>query len=152
MSRKTKWLTIFVPHRLELVLSPAWRLAPVPLRRLLERLEIEHMRHGGFKNGALYVSYAQLQAAGISRRKISALTLLGESLGLLEVLRQLEPLGDLRGPSSYRLTYLQTKSAAPTDEWKLVNEDQASTLVDRYHDSERSEVKDRYEKRQRRVA
>ena len=107
MSRGTKWLNCaWVPHRLELVLSPAWRLAPVPLRRLIERLEIEHMRHGGRLNGHLYVAYVQFVAAGVSRRRIGAVLVLGQQLGLIETIRSGEPNGDLRAPNSYRLTYL----------------------------------------------
>jgi len=145
MSRRTKWLTSWVPHRLELYLSPSWRLAPVPLRRILERIEIEHMRHGGQNNGALFVSYGQFEEAKVSRRKIAAALALGEALGLLEIIRpSSEPAGDLRGPSAYRLTYLPARGASrPGDEWKQVSEARAAAMVDAFHHDERDEVSDR---------
>ena len=147
MSRRLKWLTgAWVAHRLELYLCPSWRHAPVPLRRLLERLEIEHLRHGGMNNGELFVAYTQFVAANISRRKIGQILDLGISLGLLEVMRQREPIGDLRAPNAYRLTYLPTKSAAPTDEWKRVTGERAVALVEAYNSGERNEVETRRSK------
>lgn len=102
MTRRPKWINgAFVAHNFELVLSPTWRLARVPLRRVLERLEIEHMRHGGKLNG--FVSYDQFVQAGISRRRIAATLILGEKLGLIKTVRAAEPLGDLRAPNTYRL-------------------------------------------------
>ncbi|WP_292196082.1 hypothetical protein [Mesorhizobium sp.] len=153
MSRKRAWLTAWVPHRLELFISPSWQLAPVPLRRMLERLEIEHMRHGGMNNGHLFVSFGQFEEANISRRKITALQALGTSLGLMETVRSEEPSGDLRAPNSYRLTYVPAKgSSAPTDEWRRVDRDKATALVDGFHEAERTEVQARKSRRQKRAA
>ncbi|SIT56248.1 conserved hypothetical protein [Mesorhizobium prunaredense] len=146
MSRKSTWLTsrAWVAHRLELYLSPSWRLAPVPLKRMLERLEIEHLRHGGSNNGELYVSFGQFEQHNISRRKIASAQALGAALGLMETIRAIEPAGDLRAPNAYRLTYLPAKGClAPTDEWKRTTEDQARKLIDQYHNTERAEVKSR---------
>ncbi|MBX3571073.1 MAG: hypothetical protein KF694_01850 [Mesorhizobium sp.] len=127
---KRSWLTAFVPHRLELLLSPAWQRAPRPLRTILERLEIEHLRHGGQENGFLFVSYQQIVAAGVSRRSIKSACQLGEKLGLLEVVQDGELTGDLRPPNRYRLTYVPAKgAAAPTDEWKSITKERAMTIV-----------------------
>ena len=113
MSRRSKssWLAgvAWVPHRLDLVQSPAWHLAPVPLRRILDRLEIEHLRHGGKLNGELFVSHRQFTVAGISRRKITVTMTLGEDLGLIEIIKPDDPVGDLRAAHSYRLTYLRPR-------------------------------------------
>ena len=70
-----------------MIQSPSWRSRPVPLANILERLEIEHMRHAGTANGQLYVSYNQFVQFGISKRAINAALHLGEQLGLLEVMR-----------------------------------------------------------------
>ena len=134
MSRKRKWLNCFLPHRLELLISPAWRSAPRPLRNILERLEIEHLRHGGFNNGELFVSYLQFVEFGLSKRSIKPALELGQRLGLLEVIQETENhLSDIRGANSYRLTYVPAKGkAAPTDEWKLTTEERARFLLDAY--------------------
>ena len=144
MAAKKKWLDCFVPHRLEMMLHPTWRLAPVPLRRMLERIEVEHLRHGGFKNGELYVSWNQFVIASISRRKITPLNDLGEALGLLKVIRAEDATYDLRAPNAYRLTYLPSaKNAAPTDEWKSVTEDRVKALVKAFRELERGSPKAR---------
>ena len=148
MSRKRSWLTSWVPHRLELLVSPSWDLAPVPLRRMLDRLEIEHLRHGGMNNGELFVSFRQFQDAGISRRKIASTVALGADLGLLERIRPDDHKGDLRAPNAYRLTYVPAKGkAAPSDEWKKVTKERALSSVEDFHASERKQVKDRQQRR-----
>lgn len=140
MSRKRKWLSCFMPHRLELLISPAWRSAPRPLRNILERIEIEHLRHGGFNNGELYVSYLQFVEFGISKRSIKAALELGQKLGLLEVIQEAENhLSDIRAANAYRLTYVPAKGkAAPTDEWKLITEDRAKALLEAYREEDKA--------------
>lgn len=132
MSGKRRWLTCFMPHRLELLISPAWRAAPRPLRNILERIEIEHLRHGTMNNGELYVSYLQFVEFGISKRSIKPALELGQKLGLLEVIQEAENhLSDIRAANAYRLTYVPAKGkAAPTDEWKLITESRARALVE----------------------
>ena len=39
----------FVPHRLEMLQSLAWRSLSGTARRVLDRFEIEHMKHAGQK-------------------------------------------------------------------------------------------------------
>ena len=112
MSRRTKWLdTAFVPHRMEMLRSPPWKAMPSPLRRILDRLELEHMRHGGTSNGHLFVSFKQFVAEGVSRRNIVALLHLGEALGLIEVIREQEARGDIRASNQYRLTYVPKRGS-----------------------------------------
>lgn len=142
MASRKRWLDCFVPHRLEMLLHPTWQLAPIPLRRMLERLEVEHLRHGGFRNGELFVSFNQFVAASISRRKITAIQDLGEALGLMRVVRSEDASGDLRAPNAYRLTYLPAKGAqTPTDEWKTIPEARAAALVEQFFDIERQRSK-----------
>jgi hypothetical protein len=132
--KKRKWLNAFVPHRLELLLSPAWQAVPRPLQKLLERLEIEHLRHGGYENGGLFVSYEQLVLYGLSKRTIRPTLALGEALKLITVFRTEEVGGsNIRPPNSYGLTYVPMKGkGTPGDEWKQVTRDQADRAVDAY--------------------
>lgn len=129
-----KWLTSFVPHRLEMLKSHAWQSMPGPLAKLIERLEIEHLSHGGQENGHLFVPFSQFEMYGISRRRIRALLDLGEGLGLIEVRR--DPSAstwDVRPPNAYRLTYLVEKGKkAPTDEWRLVTAELADAHLSRF--------------------
>ena len=145
MSRRLKWLekrAPWVPHGLEMLQSPSWRHAPIPLRRVLERLEIEHMRHGGQLNGELRVAYKQFVDANVSRRVLPALLRVGEELGLIGVVRPTEPTGDLRAPHLYRLTYLPAIGCSePGDEWKRVTEERAMQLVEAFRDSYRTQTK-----------
>lgn len=128
---KQAWLTNFIPHRREMLRSASWQARPVPLARILERLEIEYLQHGGANNGQLYVSHSQFVTYRVSRRVIAATLALGEKLGLLEVIKESSCTGgNLRPPNRYRLTYVPKRGAkAPTDEWKNVTEARAKKYV-----------------------
>ncbi|MDX0542049.1 hypothetical protein GOC91_03320 [Sinorhizobium medicae] len=137
--KKQRWLQAYIPHRLELLQSPAWQNAPRPLARLIERLEIEHLRHGGQNNGELFVAYSQFVAYGVSKKSICRTLRLGEELGLIEVVRT-EGLirGDLRPPNGYRLTFVPAKNrTAPSDEWRGVSKERAEALVAAYRTEEK---------------
>jgi hypothetical protein len=120
----------WIAHRLTLVVSPPWRLRPKPLMTILERLEVEHMRHAGKENGNLCVSYDQLVEAGVSRKMIRAAENAGEALGLLAVKPSETLQGNIRGASEYRLTYVPEKGRrAPSDEWLDVSREKAEAIV-----------------------
>jgi hypothetical protein len=128
-----KWLESFIPHRLEMLQSPPWRQVPKPLGRIIERIEIEHLRHGGKNNGELFVSYGQLVDAGVSRKSVLPALRLGEALGLIEVIRPEDARRDIRSPNGYRLTYVPAKGKKlPTDEWKSVSKERVAILVDEF--------------------
>ncbi|MCK8779061.1 hypothetical protein M0654_03585 [Rhizobium sp. NTR19] len=138
----------WVPKRLDLLQSAAWRNAPRALKALLEVLEIEHMRKKGSANGELFFSYPQFVAAGFNRTTVSSMTKLGEALGLLKVNRE-TGVGrqDLHDACAYTLTYLPTGiigNLAPTDDWKRIKTDeQALLIVQRMRERKASRKKDR---------
>ncbi|MER8902252.1 hypothetical protein NKK52_07125 [Mesorhizobium sp. C277A] len=135
-AKKRLWLKAWVPHRLEMLISPAWTHAPQPLRRILERLEVEHLRHGGQHNGYLHVAFSQFVLAGVSKRTIRPSIDLGQALGLLECVPDDEPAGDIRGPNRYRLTYVPAKGQPfPTDEWKRVTQERAEKILKQFRAS-----------------
>ena len=112
----------WIPHRLELLTSPAWRHRPRPLAKILERLEIEHLFHAGKENGELIVTYDQFVAFGISRRAVYPSLAIGQQLGLIAVSHDEKWGGEIRPPNRYRLTYVPAKGKkAPTDEWKYLS-------------------------------
>jgi hypothetical protein len=124
-----------------MLISPSWQLAPRPLKRMLERLEIEHLRHGGFNNGELFVSYGQFVEAGMSRRSIKPTQQLGADLGLMEVIQN-EGAGDIRAPNAYRLTYVPAKGKKnPSDDWKSITEERARTLVEAFKAADKAAAK-----------
>lgn len=114
-------------HTLELIDSPAWRTRSINCRRLIEFLEIEHLRHGGVDNGFLLAPYSQLALFGIGRRFIHGAIREAEQLGLIEVKRGGRKGTVLTEVSRYRLTYQWTRTKQdgglwdwhePTDEWR----------------------------------
>ena len=108
----------WIAHRLRLLMSPAWQHRPRPLCSILERIEIEHMRHAGKENGHLVVTYDQFVAYGVSRRVVVHAIACGVRLGLLEVRQTHEMVRNIKAPNEYRLTYVPEKDRkAPTDEW-----------------------------------
>lgn len=117
----------FVVHPLELRRSPAWRALPDNGRRVLDRLEIEHMEHGGAENGALKCTYSQFAAAGLRRASVALAICQCVALGFLEVSqRGSRSISNERWPSLYRLTYLvgRRHSPEPTHEWRDVRDDE----------------------------
>ncbi|TGS95278.1 hypothetical protein EN814_16385 [Mesorhizobium sp. M2D.F.Ca.ET.171.01.1.1] len=153
MGKPRSWLKSWLPHRLELYLSPAWSESRVgPLRAMLERLEIEHLRHGGYNNGELYVSYTQFVDFGISRKSVRPTQQLAVDLGLLEVMHT-QGDGVIKGSNAYRLTYVPAKGKdTPTDEWKTVSKEKAQRLVAEFRAKDRAAAKATRKSKQRDAA
>src|SRR5215472_18420561 len=74
----------FVKLPRTLLESEAWRSLGINARRFLEFLMLEHMRHGGKKNGSLLAPRRQLEQYGIGARYISHAIDEAERLGLVE--------------------------------------------------------------------
>lgn len=130
--RKTSIPGQFVAHRVEMLRSPAWRALNLAARRVLDRLEIENADHGGAENGALKCTYDDFARAGVRRQSVAAAIRDLEALGFVEIMqRGRKAAADFYLPSLYRLTYLHTPFAGPTDEWKRVTEQKIATLENR---------------------
>ncbi|MCF3935299.1 IS5 family transposase [Acuticoccus sp. M5D2P5] len=59
----------WIPHRQVMRDPPAWEVLGLRELKILFRLEVEHMRHGGTHNGRLKVSYTKMTEAGAKRRQ-----------------------------------------------------------------------------------
>jgi hypothetical protein len=119
----------FIAHPLELRTSPAWRHLPDNARRVLDRLEVEHMQHGGADNGYLPCTYSDFAKAGLRRQSVALAIRQCNALGFLETTRQGRRSGqEYRTPSLYRLTYLHGcgRSPPPTDDWRKIDTDDAA--------------------------
>ncbi len=113
----------FVFHRMAMRESVAWRSLPDLARRVLDRLEREHMGHGGTANGRLTCTYDDFEAAGIRRGSIAKAIRQAEALGFLEKTRVGYMAAGAKPVSNrYRLTYIAGRkpSPEPTDEWEAI--------------------------------
>jgi hypothetical protein len=106
----------FVSLRVSMLRSPAYRALSLSARRVLNRIEIEHMAHGGVENGKLPVTYEHFAEYGIHKDAIAPAIRQCAELGFLEITeRGWAGHAEFRRPNLYRLTYLFTGRANPTD-------------------------------------
>jgi len=109
----------YVKRRRELMESPAWGALTLAAIRVLERLEIELMKHAGKNNGRLIVTYDQFVEYGVRRMSIASAIKLLVDVGLLEVPRKgWRSAGRDRRPAMYRITYYAANGEPASDEWK----------------------------------
>lgn len=122
----------FVRHHLEMRRSPAWEALSENDKRILERIEREHMEHGGRHNGRLVVTYDQFETYGVRRKSINKGIHRLEALGFVEAKRfGYDNKTGVRIKSEYRLTYAdsvhdngpQGYFPAPkvTNDWQRLN-------------------------------
>jgi hypothetical protein len=94
--------------------SDAWRSAGINVRRFIDFLLLEHMKHGGQANGLLQAPQRQLEEFGIGARYVTKTIHEAEELGLAD--------GDHRGQraaATYALTWLPLHDGTPaTDRWQ----------------------------------
>jgi hypothetical protein len=119
MTQKPK--SQFIMHTRALRDSPAWRAMSGDAHKLLGLIELEHMRHGGQKNGDLVVTYADMAKYGLGHFRICARAVREiEVLGLAEVTHGRAGNREFREPNRYRLTYLPANGKPPSDEWREI--------------------------------
>ena len=126
MSRRRRRTSIdgqFRWHLVEMIESPAWRVLSRDGRRLLDRLELELSRHGGVNNGQLTATYADFVDYGVERESVAPSIREVVALRFVEVTRAGRGgNAEYRLPAQYRLTYRETYSANPTNEWRLISD------------------------------
>ena len=114
----------WVWHTLEMLTSDSWLAMGVNARRVLERVEVEHMAHGGTENGSLIVTHKNFMDVGIGASAIHPGIQEVVFLGFLRYV-QGGRWGGSNRPSRFRITWLPDKSGAPaTNEWKGVTVEQ----------------------------
>jgi len=115
----------FVPHRLDMLTSPAYRVLSRAALQVLTRLEVEHMGHAGQDNGALPCTYDDFVEHGIHRQAIGPAINECVALGFLRVTeRGRSGNGAFRSANKFRLTYIATRGVAPTDDWDAIETDE----------------------------
>jgi hypothetical protein len=101
--------------------SPAYRVLSGGAEKVIARIAIEHMGHGGGLNGALPVTHNNFANYGIRRASILAFLSEAVALGFVDRTQQGQRrYGDFEGaPALYRLTWLPTHDGKPaTNEWE----------------------------------
>jgi|FEC22Drversion2_1045045.scaffolds.fasta_scaffold02218_5 hypothetical protein len=121
--KKNSITTSFVVDSKEMKESLAWRHLPDAARRALDRLELEHMRHGGADNGRLPCTHSDFARAGIRRASVALAIRQCVHLGFVKVSEVGgRSISKFRRPNLYRLTYVfgSGRSPDPTHDWRLI--------------------------------
>jgi hypothetical protein len=114
--KKTVIAGAFIAHPRQLLESPSRRVLSLAERRVLDRIELEHIAHGGAENGKLPVTYADFERWGVRPDSIAGAVRALEALGLIEITRHgYAGAAEKRAPSLYRLTYLTAWNAGRAD-------------------------------------
>jgi hypothetical protein len=103
--------------------SPAFMILSGAAQRVLFRLEIELLHHGGNDNGKLVVTFDQFEKYLVRRKSIASALLELEALGFIEVVEHgCAGNAGYGKPNVFRLTYLPSVGA-PEDgshEWRRI--------------------------------
>ncbi len=105
----------------DLLDSHAWRAQSINCRRVVDRIILEHIGHGGLTNGALVVTYDDFRRCGVRGNAILPALEEAIALGLIRRVRVgHRAWGDFKGrPALYGLTWFgMVDGQAPSNEWK----------------------------------
>jgi hypothetical protein len=108
------WLTA------EMLDSPAWRALPGNAMKIVLRIALEHLKHGGADNGRLPVTYADFVKFGVRRNSIREAIEVAIALGWIDrtSVGEVPWHGDIRKPSTYGLTWLpENNGAQASNRW-----------------------------------
>jgi hypothetical protein len=111
----------------EMLESPAWRATPLYARQVVDRIVIEHLKHCGYDNGRLPVTYEDFEKYGIRRKSIKDGITIAQALGWIDITVRGRPsFESYRYCSRYALTWLpQPKnSIVTTNRWKRIQTDE----------------------------
>jgi hypothetical protein len=108
----------YIKRRLCLIESAAMAQLTLAAHRVLLRLEIELLQHGGKNNGALIVTYSDLEQFGLRRKSVALAIRLLVKVGLVVITDRGWRAAEHGRPAKYRLTYLPAYGKPPTDDWK----------------------------------
>jgi hypothetical protein len=110
--------------------SPAYRILSLSARRCLDRIEIEHIHHGGQENGQLPVTYDHFSEYGVHRHAIRRALRELAALGFIEITEQgVAGNAAHRAPNKFRLTYIRVGRVQPTHEWRHVKSTDDAEMI-----------------------
>jgi hypothetical protein len=120
----------FSPRLIEMLESPAWRVASLSCRRVIERIEIELANHGGKNNGHLAVTKQDFINYGICDYLVAPATREAEALGFIWVKRGRGGNANERQPNRFGLTFVQGQSDnPPTHDWRKVSTIEEAEII-----------------------
>jgi hypothetical protein len=120
------WLTA------DMLASPAWRALPGNAMKIVMRIALEHLRHGGVENGLLPVTYQNFVQCGVRRNSVHEALLAAEHLGWIDrtSLGNSPWEGDVRAPSTYGLTFLPRHDGSPPrNRWSSFKTDSEAKVI-----------------------
>lgn len=108
----------FVWFTRQIMRSSAFRAMSLNARKLVDRVLIEHMDHGGAQNGELIVTYADLVDWGIRRNSIPPAIAEVVALGILEHRPgRASHIAGKGHPQVFRISWLPTGDEPPSTKW-----------------------------------
>jgi hypothetical protein len=121
--RRTSIGAQFSPRRIDMLESPAYRVLGLSARRVIDRIAIELMHHGGMDNGRLPVTFDDFEQYGIHRHSIAAAIREAAALGFIDVTREGRAgNAEWRRPHLFRLTFARSDSDRNdgTHDWQKI--------------------------------
>ena len=113
----------FVGHMVEMLEAPAYMVLSLSARRVLDRLEVELLHHGGNDNGRLTVTFSQFVDYNVRRNSVGAAIREVIALGFAEITeRGCAGNAGYGKANKYRLTY-RPAEGVPDDgshEWRRI--------------------------------
>jgi hypothetical protein len=122
--RRNRISGTFSPRLIEMLESYPYRVLSLSAHRVLDRIEIEHARHGGADNGKLPVTFEHFEEYGMDRHAIAPALRELEALGFIEVTeRGCAGNAGSRHASLYRLTYRASEGVLSdgSHEWRRIS-------------------------------
>jgi hypothetical protein len=112
----------WISYPLSMLENPAMRTLSLSAVRVMHRLEVEHMHHGGAENGNLIVTHNQFIEWGIAQNAIAPAIRELVALGFAEITEKgCGGNENHRRANRFRLTYVNMKSREqPTHEWRKI--------------------------------
>lgn len=122
----------FSPRRIDMLSSPAWRALSLSAHRVIDRITIELMHHGGADNGRLPVTYDDFEEYGIHRHSIAPAIREAAALGFVQItVEGRAGNAEWRRPHLFRLTFARSDKDRNdgTHEWKNISEQDAPLIA-----------------------
>jgi hypothetical protein len=107
----------FIPRPRSMLESMAYRSLSLSARRVMERIELEHLKHAGKHNGTLPVTQRDFVEYGVTSRCVLPAKNDLIRKGFVRITKKGRS-GKRGTATEYRLTYLHAFNRPPTNEWK----------------------------------